>query len=592
MRKTIRIRHAVPRLAWGAVMLVLGVIGAAAITGPARAAEIPSVAPERLAVRADKMMVSAANPHAARAGLDVLKAGGNAVDAALAVQLVLTLVEPQSSGIGGGGFLLYYDAKTRTVTAYDGRETAPAAATPDLFLDGDGAPLKFFDAVMGGKSVGVPGVLRLFEMVHGQHGKLPWADLFEPAITLAETGFEISPRLHFLINWDLERLGEFPGTRAYFLDTNGAPRPAGSLLKNPALAETFRTLAADGPDAFYAGAIANDVVATVRAAPRAPGPLELSDLAAYRAKERAPICRGYRGHTICGMGPPSSGGLTTLMILGILENFDMASVAPGSVESVHLASEASRLAFADRAAYMGDADFIEVPIAGLLAPGYLKQRAQLINRGHAMAAPAAGKVAGWGSPSPGPEATLAQPSTSHFSVVDGGGNVAAMTSSVEFAFGSHLMVRGFLLNNQLTDFSFRPTKDGTPVANRVQGGKRPRSSMSPTIVMDKDGAFRLAVGSPGGSNIIGYVAKTLVGVLDWGLDVQQAISLPNHISRGGPLYVEAGTVYESLVEPLSALGHDGRGRRLNSGLHGISRAADGTLLGGADPRREGIAVGD
>jgi gamma-glutamyltranspeptidase/glutathione hydrolase len=394
------------------------------------------------------------------------------------------------------------------------------------------------------------------------------------------------------MNWDRSRLAEFPGTRKYFLDGEGAPLPVGTVLKNPALAETFRTLAAEGPDAFYSGDIANDIVATVRTAHRAPGSLDLSDLASYRAKKRAPICGRYRGHRICGMGPPSSGGLTTLITLGILENFDLASIKPGSVKAIHLISEASRLAFADRAAYMGDADFIEIPVAGLLAADYLKSRAALIDPDRAMAAPIAGKVAGWAGPPPGPEATFAQPSTSHFTVVDGDGNVVAMTSSVEFAFGSHLMVRGFLLNNQLTDFSFRPSKDGAPVANRVEGGKRPRSSMSPTIVLDRDNQFRLAVGSPGGSNIIGYVTKALIGALDWNLDVQQAISLPNHISRGGPLYLEAGTVYEQLIEPLASLGHDARSRRLNSGLHGISRGADGKLYGGADPRREGIALGN
>jgi len=574
------------------VFVGLSLLSAPAYAGGVDSTTLPSVAPEKTVATAGNMMVSAANPHAANAGLDILRAGGSAVDAALAVQLVLTLVEPQSSGIGGGGFLMHFDAATKTVTAYDGRETAPAAATPDLFLDENGEPRKFFDAVMGGKSVGVPGILRLFELVHREHGRLPWAEMFEPGIALAEKGFEISPRLHFLLEWDLSRLAEFPGTRDYFLRADGTPKPVGALLKNAALAHTYRTLAADGADAFYGGEIAQDIVATVAKAPRAPGPLVLADLTNYRAKGRTPICRGYRGHRICGMGPPSSGGLTTLMILGILESFDLGSEVPGSVSTLHLISEASRLAFADRDAYMGDADFIEVPITGLLEDSYLKQRAQMIEPARAMAPPEAGKLAGWSGPIPGREATLAQPSTSHFTVVDGDGNVVAMTSSVEFAFGSHLMVRGFLLNNQLTDFSFRPTKDGAPVANRVEGGKRPRSSMSPTIVLDGQNNFRAAVGSPGGPNIIGYVAKTLIGVLDWGLDIQQAISLPNHISRGGPLYVEAGSSYEGQVDGLTALGHDARGRRLNSGLHGIARAADGSLQGGADPRREGLAIGD
>jgi gamma-glutamyltranspeptidase/glutathione hydrolase len=553
---------------------------------------LPSVASDKAVTTAVKMMVSAANPHAAKAGLEILKAGGSAVDAALAIQLMLTLVEPQSSGIGGGGFLMYYDAATKTVSAYDGRETAPAAATPALFLDENGEPQKFFDAVMGGKSVGVPGILRLFELAHAVHGKLPWAQMFAPGIALADNGFEVSERLHFLLNYDLSRLTEFPGTRAYFLTPSGTPKAVGTVLKNPALAESFRTLAAEGADAFYGGDLARDIVATVANAPRAPGSLTREDLATYRAKVRDPICHNYREHRICGMGPPSSGGLTSLMILGILEKFDLPSLAPGSVESLHLISEASRLAFADRAAYMGDADFIAIPIAGLLSPEYLKSRAQLINPARAMAAPTAGRIAGWTGPPPGPEVTLAQPSTSHFTVVDQSGNVVAMTSSVEFAFGSHLMVGGFMLNNQLTDFSFRPTKDSAPVANRVEGGKRPRSSMSPTLVLDSDDNFRAAVGSPGGPNIIGYVVKTLIGVLDWGLDMQQAISLPNHISRGGPLYVEVGSSYEARVDELTAMGHDARTRRLNSGLHGIARAANANLEGGADPRREGLAVGD
>ncbi len=583
--KVIRISQVLRTLHFVAGLLVTFVFIAGAL--PARAADIPSVAPERAVTRATKLMVSAANPHAAKAGLEILEAGGSAVDAALAVQLVLTLVEPQSSGIGGGGFMLYYDAGTKTITAYDGRETAPAAATEELFLDENGEPRKFFDAVMGGKSVGVPGIMRLFEMAHASHGKLPWARLFEPGIKLANSGFQVSDRLHYLLNWDLARLAEFPGTRDYFLTDSGTPSAVGTLLKNPALAATYRTLAAEGAGAFYVGPIADDIVATVSNAPRAPGALSLSDLASYQARARDPLCRGYREHRVCGMGPPSSGGLTSLIILGILENFDVPSLKAGSVEALHLISEASRLAFADRAAYMGDADFIQIPIDGLLANDYLKSRADMIDPVRAMTAPAAGKVAGWTGPPPGPDATLAQPSTSHFTVIDGEGNVVAMTSSVEFAFGSHLMVRGFLLNNQLTDFSFSPTKDGAPVANRVEGGKRPRSSMSPTIVLDQEDNFRVAVGSPGGPAIIGYVAKTLIGVLDWGLDIQQAISLPNHIIVSGPLYLEASTSYEDRIEALSAMGHDARGRRLNSGLHGIAQASDGILEGGADPRREG-----
>ncbi len=575
--------------------IVATIILALTIAWPAAArsaAGPPSVDPERSAVHAGRAMVAAANPHATRAGLAMLRAGGSAVDAAIAVQLMLTLVEPQSSGIGGGGFMMHFDAASGELAAWDGRETAPAAATPDLFLDAQGDPEQFFAALVGGKAVGVPGILRLFETVHKRHGKLPWAKLFEPAIRLAEDGFEVSPRLNYLIG-RVRVLKLFETTRNYFFTAAGTPLGVGSLLKNPAYAETLRILARDGAEAFYKGPIAHDIVATVRRAPRNPGLMTEADLAGYEAKKREPVCLVYRRWRVCGMPPPSSGGITTLQILGLLEGFDMAGVAPGSIEAVHLITEASRLAYADRAAYIADSDAVNVPIRGLMDPGYLKDRANLIRRENTMEEVTAGEPPFQQGALPPPGQALELPSTSHFSIVDGEGNVVSMTSSVEFAFGSQLMARGFILNNQLTDFSFVPEVDGVPVANRVQGGKRPLSSMSPTIVFDEaSGDFRLAVGSPGGPQIITFVAKTLVGVLDWDLDIQQAISLPNHVARGETLFVEEETALEKLIPGLDKLGHTTRTRNINSGLHGIARRPGGGLVGGADPRREGLALGD
>ncbi len=541
--------------------------------------------------RATRHMIAAANPYAARAGLEILRAGGSAIDAAIAAQMVLNLVEPQSSGIGGGGFLLYYDAARRETVAFDGRETAPAAATPDLFLDDQGRPLAFFDAVIGGRSVGVPGILSMLEQAHARYGRLPWARLFEPAIALAEKGFPISPRLNALIG-RAPGLDRFAATRAYFLTPDGAPKPVGTLLRNPAFADTLRKIAAEGAAAFYRGAIAEDIVAAVRGAAGNPGRMTRADLASYRARVRAPVCASYRAWRVCGMGLPSSGGITTLQILGLVEGFDLAALAPGSVDAVHLIAEASRLAFADRGRYLADDSFVRVPVAGLLDRGYLAARAALIDPARAMAGPAAP-----GAPpesagldlAPG-DAALGR-STTHLSVVDDDGNVVSFTSSIESAFGSRLMVRGFLLNNQLTDFSFRPEIDGRPVANRVEPGKRPRSSMAPTLVFDRSGDFVLAIGSPGGSRIIGYVTEALIAVLDWGLDVQAAVALPHFVNRNGATDLEAGTPLAAIADALRARGHEVRLRPLNSGLHGIM-ARGGRLEGGADPRREGVAIGD
>ncbi len=535
---------------------------------------------------AKRHMIAAANPLAAEAGLEILRAGGSAADAAIAAQLVLGLVEPQSSGIGGGAFALYFDGREKSIEAYDGRETAPAAATGDMFLGPDGKPMGFYEAVVGGISVGVPGVPRLLEALHRDHGRLPWARLFEPAIRLAEEGFAISPRLAFLIARD-EHLGTFPETAAYFYQPDGTPKPVGQVLKNPDYAGTLKAMAAAGADAFYEGDIAADIVARVRNAERNPGRITSADLSAYEAKTRTPLCRVYHGFEICGMPPPTSGGIAVLQILGMLENFALQDEAPLSADAVHLIAEASRLAFADRNAYVADSDFVKVPVDRLLDSTYLRKRAALIDRERSMGKAEPGEIR--------QKAVTAEqfepPSTSHLVVADSFGNAISMTSSVENAFGSRMMVRGFLLNNQLTDFSFRPSVEGEAVANRAEGGKRPRSSMSPTLVFDSTGAFVAAVGSPGGSRIPGYTVKALIAMLDWDLDPQAAVALPNFTNRNGKTDLEAGTALESLAPELEARGHEINRRGLVSGLHAI-RSTPGGLLGGADPRREGVALGD
>ncbi len=546
----------------------------------------------KAAVTSRHFMIAAANPLAVEAGYAILRRGGSAVDAAIAAQLVLGLTEPQSSGLGGGAFLLAHDARTRRLVAYDGRESAPAAARPDRFLDAAGRPLPFDDAVIGGRSVGVPGTVRLLEAAHRAHGRLPWRTLFAPAIALAERGFAVSPRLHALLARETQLS---PAARAYFLDADGKPRAIGSTLRNPAYAATLRRIAAEGADAFYTGAIAQDIVATVRAHPTRPGDLTLADLAGYRVRLRVPVCDTYRRYRVCGMPLPSSGGLTVLQILKLLEPYPIGDMAPSSFWSVHFFSEAGRLAYADRSVYEADPDFYTPP-AGLLDAAYLRARSRLITTtaslGHAlpgdppMARAPARKVA-WGR-----GAAAEFPSTSHIVAVDRHGNAVSMTTTIEQAFGSRLMTRsGFLLNNELTDFSFAPEENGKPVANRVEPGKRPRSAMAPTIVYDAAGRLFMVAGSPGGSAIINYVAKTLIGVIDWKLDPQAAIDLPNVGSRNGPTELEAGTPAEALAPKLAALGHDVRIMEHTSGLQALVRTRQG-WIGGADPRREGIAMGD
>ena len=502
------------------------------------------------------------------------------MDAGIAVQMVLGLVEPQASGIGGGAFLVHYSAAERSVRTYDGRETAPEGMRRDLPLP----------RTLSGGSVGVPGLLRAAEMAHRAHGRLPWAKLFEPAISLAQTGAPLSPRLHRQLAARRDLAWVEPA-RSYFFLPSGAPKPSGTLLINHPYAEVLRRVATSGPAAFYTGDIARDIVAAVRNHPTGPGTLAGQDLASYSAKERAPICGPYRGYTVCSMGPPSSGGLTLLQILGILQHFDLRRVRPTTVEAAHLLVEAERLAFADRAAYVADPDFAPVPVQSLLDAAYLKSRADLIDPDRAM------KMV---NPGMFPESRLRPrrrdllpelPSTSHIAVVDSGGNALSMSTSLEAIFGSGLMVRGFLLNSQLTDFSPPADRTGNPAANRAGPGKRPRSSMAPTLVFDQDAKLRMAVGSAGGSAIINDVAKVLVGVLDWGLDIQQAIALPNLGSRGAAAELEGGSGAESLQASLEALGHPVVRLPLESGLQGLLLTSSG-ILGGSDPRREGIALGD
>jgi len=539
--------------------------------------------------RAEKFMVAAANPLAAQAGRDVLARGGNAIDAMVATQWVLGLVEPQSSGLGGGAFLVYYNADDESLTTYDGRETAPMAATPRLFQDDQGEKLKFWDAVVGGLSVGTPGTVRLMHETHKKHGSLDWASLAQPAIDLAQNGFAVSPRLNQLIGNDSERLSVHPDTKAYFFDTDGNPHPVGHVLKNPEYAQTLTQIAQNGADAFYTGPIAQGIVDKVQSAAN-PGVMEMADLGSYRVKERAPVCVSYRAHDVCGMGPPSSGALTVGQILGLVEPFDLKALGPTSVESWRLIGDASRLAFADRARYMADSDFVPMPTEGLLGPGYLAERSALLAGGKVLASVDAGSPEWDHAMLLSDDQSIEFKSTSHFSIVDEQGNAVSITTTIENGFGSRLMSGGFLLNNELTDFSFATHNEGIPIANRVEPGKRPRSSMSPTIVM-KEGRPYMVVGSPGGSRIIGYVAKTIIAHLDWEMDVQQAINMPHAVNRFGTFDLEMGTGAEGLQNELEEIGYEVNVRALTSGLHGIV-IDDGALLGGADPRREGVAIGE
>ena len=552
---------------------------------------------------AQRFMVAAANPLAAEAGYRILKAGGTALDAAIAVQMVLALVEPQASGLGGGAFLVYWNG--HALKAWDGRETAPAAARGNLFLQADGKPMPFREALVGGRAVGVPGAVRMLEAAHAQDGRLPWATLFEPAIALAEQGFRVSPRLHAMLELDTALRGDAQA-RDYFYGSDGQALPVGHLLRNPALAELLRAIAARGSTALHTGAVAADIVARVRGHATNPGLLSMTDLAGYAPREREPICADWLAvYRVCGMPPPSSGPLAIMQILGILQRAPkgaepLVDGLPGD-DWLHRYTEAARLADADRALYLADPGFVAPPAGGwtsLLAPAYLEQRAALIGPERMKAAPAGrpgGAATAFGEQPEQPEF-----GTSHLSVVDGEGNALALTTTIEFAFGSHLMSDGgsgkpggFLLNNELTDFSFAPTDaQGRPIANRVEPGKRPRSSMSPTLVFDRrDGRVLMSVGSSGGVEIIDTTAKTLIGTLEWGLDVQRAMALPNFSRYGNQVVLERGRFPPATTAALAARGHTVIEADMTSGLHAIARTGSG-WFGGADPRREGVAMGE
>jgi gamma-glutamyltranspeptidase/glutathione hydrolase len=546
-------------------------------------------APAEAEAPAKHHMIAAANPYASQAGLDMLRAGGSAVDAAIAAQMVLTLVEPESSGIGGGAFMMLYDPAKKHMTSFDGREIAPASATPTMFEDANGKPRAHMDAIPGGLSVGVPGVVAMLELAHQKYGRLPWAKLFAPAIKLAEDGFPVGRKLAATLR-AYPQMAAMPDIKRYFYHPDGTPLAQGEILKNPELAETLRAIAKDGSKAFYSGPVAQAIVDAVQHAPINPAGMQLSDLASYQAKERAPVCGIYRIYRLCSMGPPSSGGISVLQILGMLERFPSSELQPNTLSEVHLFSEASRLAFADRAKYIADADLVSVPTAGLLDRDYLHQRAMLIDPAHDMGTALAGdppvKHADYA-----PQRTKQLPGTSHLSVVDDRGEVVSMTTTVEFVFGSEIMAKGFFLNNQLTDFSFDAVRDGKPVANAPAPGKRPMSAMAPTIAFTRDGKFAFALGSPGGPAIIPYVAETLVAMIDGKLDPQAASALPHHVNPNGPTVLESGTSIETLGPQLTAMGHQVISRPLESGLHIIERVKGG-YIGGADPRRDGDVMGD
>jgi gamma-glutamyltranspeptidase / glutathione hydrolase len=570
-----------------ALLLALGAPALHAFEQP----ETPSGFTPKPLIKAKRHMVVAAQPLAAEAGLAILRKGGSAIDAGIATQMVLNLVEPQSSGIGGGAFILSWDQAAKQLAGFDGRETAPAAATPELFLGPDGKPLPRDAAMASGLSVGTPGVLDALKLAHDKYGKLPWSDLFQPAIALARDGFPVSPRLAKVLA-DTGPQSFTSEARAYFFDAQGRPWPTGYKLANPALADTLEIIARDGPKAFYEGEIARDIVKAVQEDPRQPGKLAAEDLANYRAKERDPVCSSYRAYRVCGAALPSSGGVTVSQVLDLIGPYDLGSTPLGAT-AVHIIAEAERLAFADRALYLADSDFVSVPLAGLLDPGYLATRRALMDPARARDHISAGTPPNARQGAFGRDATTESVGTSQISIVDDQGNAFSMTTSIEQSFGSRTMVRGFLLNNQLTDFSFLPTDDeDRTVANRVEGGKRPRSAMDPTLVFaSDDGRLRYILGSPGGPAIILFNVKTIVALIDWRLDPARASALANFGGTEGPVLLESGPELDQLAASLTAMGHDVRRMELTSGEH-IIAVTPGGLEGGADPRREGVALGD
>ena len=542
---------------------------------------------EKQAFEAKDYMVVAANPYASWAGKNILEKGGSAIDAAVAVQSMLSLVEPQSSGIGGGAFILYWDNKNKVLHTFDGRETAPKAVNSHWFIQGN-KPMRWIDAVVGGKSVGVPGAVKALEMAQKEFGKLPWNTLFDDTIKTAEDGFKVSPRLAKLVALDYHPgLKTFPASSTYFFPA-GLPLKEGTVKKNKKLAKTLKGIAEKGSDYLLKGEVAEKIVKAVNNAEINPGQMTLEDLASYEPVKREPVCGLYHEKRICGMAPPSSGGVNVYQILKMLEGFDLSQYAPDSVEFANLYTQASALSYADREKFIADSDFTNLPFAAMINTAYLERRAESISVDKEWRRKRAGNPYADANVALGTSMEL--PNTSHVSIVDKEGNAVSMTTSIEFMFGSGIMVEGFLLNNQLTDFSFSPTKNRFPVPNRAEPGKRPRSAMSPTMVFDKEGNLEVVVGSPGGSRIVSYVAQTLIGVLDFGLDIQQAINLPKITNRNDYTALEKGTPIAELEAPLKALGHNVKVVDLNSGLHGI-QFKSGKLIGGADPRREGIAVG-
>lgn len=543
---------------------------------------------EKKAFKSKNYMVVAANPYASWAGKQIIERGGNAIDAAVAIQAMLTLVEPQSSGIGGGSFILYWDNKNKKLHTFDGRETAPLDVNSYLFYE-NRQPIKWRDAVVGGRAVGVPGTVKALEMAHQQFGQLEWKDLFKEAIETSSNGFEVSARLEKLIGLDFHPgLKAFRETFRYFYP-HGEPLKAGDIRKNKALAKVYQGIAENGSDFFYKGELAAKIARTVKNASINPGMLEVEDIAQYTAMKREPVCGNYRDYRICGMAPPASGGITVFQILKTLESFDLGQYQPNQEEAVHLLSQASALAFADRDSYLADPSYTYLPFGALINKTYLQKRARYVGLDKPMRKMRAG--AAYATAFIQVDNAFEKPNTSHFSIVDKQGNAVSITSSIEFAFGSALMVEGFLLNNQLTDFSFVPNRGNYKAMNRVEPGKRPRSSMAPTMVFNKDGELLLVLGSPGGSRILNYVAQTLVGVLDWDLDIQQAINLPKFTHRNDYTALEKDTAIAQLQTKLEARNHKVKVIDLNSGLHGIM-LQNGELVGGADPRREGVAVGE
>lgn len=575
------------------IMAISAVLFFVCFQALAQESPLPEMATGRVLARqvtSPQAMVVSAHPLASRIGHEILRRGGTAADAGIAVQLALGLVEPQSSGLGGGAFALYYEAAGKKLYSFDARETAPASAGQYLFTDQDGAPMDFDTASIGGRAVGVPGVPRLLETLHQKHGRLSWREVFTPVIGLAQEGFEVSPRLAAMLRAARGRFNADVKTKLVFFPDSSNPLRAGERLRNPAYTQTLAAMAQKGAGIFYEGDIPRDMIELLRNNRASPSGMTIEDFAAYQVKERAPVCGAYRGYRVCSMGEPSSGGLTLLQILGLVERFDLKGWGKADPKSWHVIAEASRLAFADRNQYMADPDVERTPGARLIDPAYLQRRSALINPGAALKHVAPGTPPGWvAAQTRAPDNTIGLPGTSHITIVDGYGNILSMTTSIERAFGSHLMTHGFLLNSQLTDFSFVPEKDGMPVANRVAGGKRPRSSMAPVIVFDPAGKPVYALGSAGGSAIIGYVAQRLIGLIDWDLSAADAMAMPNIVHRGNALEMEPGAPVTK--DQMAAFGHPVEQKDLNSGLTLIV-LKDGQVTGAADPRREGVALGN